>query len=125
MGYTGTGQEPLDRIMKQPQQVDLLGLLRKPDGVQSDANTASDAGAELSPTGETLGTYAVGSYPDSIAFDGTNMWVVNTGSDYVTELSPTGATLGMYAVGSHPSNIAFDGTHMWVSNVGENSVTKL
>jgi len=40
----------------------------------------------LATTGEVVSTYAVGSGPTAIAFDGTNMWVVNNGSNTVTEL---------------------------------------
>ena len=41
---------------------------------------------ELSPSGATLGTYAVGNTPSAIAFDGTHMWVANDDSKNVTEL---------------------------------------
>jgi DNA-binding beta-propeller fold protein YncE len=72
-----------------------------------------------------LGTFAVGTQPVAIAFDGTNMWVANYGSNNVTKLSPSGATLGTFAVGDGPMGIAFDGTNMWVTNAGSNNVTKL
>ncbi len=89
--------------------------------------TNSDSGTvtKLSPTGATLGTFAVGAIPVGIAFDGTNMWVTNIGSANVTKLSPTGVTLGTYAVGARPMAVAFDGRHAWVVNSFDNSVTEL
>jgi DNA-binding beta-propeller fold protein YncE len=40
--------------------------------------------------GVTGGTFPVGSGPDGIAFDGTNMWVANSNDNTVTELPPAG-----------------------------------
>jgi hypothetical protein len=42
-------------------------------------DSGSDAVTKLSPTGATLGTFAVGNQPTGIAFDGTDMWVPSTG----------------------------------------------
>jgi hypothetical protein len=45
-------------------------------------------------------TYAVGSSPTGVAFDGVNIWVANQGDNSVTKLlASTGATVGTYAVG--------------------------
>jgi DNA-binding beta-propeller fold protein YncE len=44
-------------------------------------NIGSNNVTELSPVGVTLGTFAAGSHPDAIAFDGTNMWVANASSN--------------------------------------------
>jgi hypothetical protein len=60
--------------------------------------------------GGPAGTFTVGSGPDAIASDGTNMWVTNSGSNSVTELSPTGAVLGTFPVGTGPAGVASDGT---------------
>ena len=75
--------------------------------------------------GVTGGTFPVGTGPDAIASDGTNMWVANGGSNTVTELSPAGATLGTFPVGFDPDAIASDGTNMWVANAGDGTVTEL
>ena len=39
---------------------------------------------KLSPKGETIGSYTVGSFPVGIAFDGTHMWVGNRNDDTIT-----------------------------------------
>ena len=36
--------------------------------------------------GANLGTFAVGSFPLGVAFDGANIWVANNGSDTVSKL---------------------------------------
>jgi hypothetical protein len=37
--------------------------------------------------GVNLGTFPTGSYPDGVAFDGANIWVVNAGSGTVPTIS--------------------------------------
>ena len=67
-------------------------------------NASSNKLTELSPTGATLGTYPAGTDPQSIAFDGTNMWVVDQVlQGTVTKLSPTGAVLGIFMVDDRPA----------------------
>ncbi len=71
-------------------------------------------------------TFAVGTTPYAIAFDGTNMWVPAYGSNNVTELvASTGAVVGTYPVGNGPDGVFFDGTNIWVANTSDNTVTKL
>ena len=41
------------------------------------ANFNSNNVTELTRTATTLGTFAVGTGPSGIAFDGMNMWVTN------------------------------------------------
>jgi YVTN family beta-propeller protein len=80
---------------------------------------------------QTGATFAVGTNPQGIAFDGANLWVANNGSSNVTKLNAaTGAAIGTYPVGSptlggNPSAIAFDGTSIWVTSGGPDRVTKL
>lgn len=70
--------------------------------------------------------YAVGTHPQGICFDGTNIWVTNNGSNNVTKLTAaTGSVVGTYSVGTAPVGICFDGTNIWVANSGSNNVTKL
>lgn len=58
--------------------------------------------------GATLGTFAVGSEPSSVAFDGANIWVPNQGDNTVSELRASdGATLGTFAAGSRPTGATF------------------
>jgi YVTN family beta-propeller protein len=64
--------------------------------------------------------------PNSVTFDGTNIWVANVNSNNVTKLlASTGAVLGTYPVGTNPWRIAFDGSNIWVVNGGSSNVTKL
>jgi DNA-binding beta-propeller fold protein YncE len=95
-------------------------------------NGGGDRITELGPSGETLGTFAVGTSPEGIAFDGTNMWIADDGSSTVTKLSEAGAVLGTFVVvngGSFSSTagsvIAWDGTHVWVTSGGYGTVTVL
>jgi hypothetical protein len=70
----------------------------------------------------------VGSVPEEVAFDGTNIWVTNFSSSNVTKLRASdGACVGIctFAVGSNPIGVAFDGANMWVTNEGSNNVVKL
>ena len=72
------------------------------------------------------GTYATGTTPDGVAFDGTtHMWVTNNGSDTVSvfNLDGTQITGSPFATGSLPYGVAFDGTHMWVANGGSSTVS--
>lgn len=67
-----------------------------------------------------MGTYAVGISPQSVAFDGTNVWVANVNSNNVTKLvASTGITVGTY-----PTGLTFDGMNVWVTNDGSNTVTR-
>ncbi|MBX3289483.1 MAG: YncE family protein [Acidobacteria bacterium] len=71
-------------------------------------------------------TFAVGSGPTGVAFDGTPIWVTNGGNNNVTKLlASDGSLVGAYPVGTNPNGIAFDGTHIWVVNNGSSNVTKL
>ena len=71
----------------------------------------------LASTGATVGTYAVGTSPTGVAFDGANIWVANSASHSVTKLlASTGATVGTYQVGNNPYAVAFDGSNIWVVN---------
>jgi hypothetical protein len=67
-------------------------------------------------------TFAVGTLPVAIAFDGTNIWVANKGSQSVTELlATTGAVENTIPMGGPANGIAFDGANMWVSVGGGGS----
>ena len=64
--------------------------------------------------GAILGTFAVGSFPFGIAFDGANIWVVNNDNPgtVIKLRASDGANLGMFPVGNSPRQIAFDGAKM-------------
>ena len=70
--------------------------------------------------------HPVGTSPQGVAFDGTNIWVANSGSANVTKINAaTDTTVGTYPVLAGPSGLAFDGTNIWVTDRGANKVTKL
>ena len=58
-------------------------------------------------------SFAVGSAPFGVAFDGANIWVANSGGNNVTKLPASdGANLGTFAVGDSPQGVAFDGANI-------------
>src|SRR4051794_25400587 len=70
--------------------------------------------------------FPVGEWPVSLAFDGSNIWVVNTSGSSITKLrTEDGSTLGTFGVGTWPSYVAFDGVNIWVTNSADDTVTKL
>jgi len=73
------------------------------------------------------GTYAAGSNPAGILFDGNNLWVASyTGANNLTKINPaSGAVLANYAVAGSHVGIAFDGTSIWVANRSGSSVSKV
>lgn len=77
--------------------------------------------------GNTSVSFATGSYPHGITFDGANMWVANRFGNSMSKIRASdGATLGTYAVGLYPYFSAFDGANIWVANTGSTgSLTKL
>ncbi len=71
-------------------------------------------------------SFAVGTGPIGVAFDGANIWVANLSSNNVTKLRASdGTTLGTFAVGTSPHGVAFDGANIWVANDSSNTVSKL
>src|SRR5204863_524129 len=73
-------------------------------------------------------TFAVGSVPTAVAFDGDNIWVANSGSNNVSKLrASNGAPQpgSPFAVGSLPQGVAFDGANIWVTNFSSSNVSKL
>src|SRR6266571_5308124 len=96
-----------------------------PTGSTGPAGPMGPAGASLNPLqiallrwfdANTSGiSYAVGTNPGGVAFDGANIWVANGGSNDVTKLAAsTGAVLGTFAVATSPTAVAFDGANVWV-----------
>jgi len=64
-----------------------------------------------------MGTFPVGSKPQFVAFDGTNVWITNQGSNSVTKLRACdGEVLGTFPTGGLPVGIAFDGANVWTAN---------
>ena len=75
--------------------------------------------------GTVLGTFPVGALPQSVVFDGVNIWVTNFSSNTVTKLRASdGALIGTFPTGQFPEGVAFDGSNVWVVNAGSNTVSK-
>ncbi len=66
------------------------------------ANEGTNNVTKLSPSGATLGTFAVGSGPVGIAFDGTNMWVANDERQQRHQAVPGGRDARHLHRGHHP-----------------------
>ncbi len=103
-GVVATSATVATTVSRSPQQIALLKW-----GVSSVNNT-----------------FAVGTKPRGICFDGASIWVANANSNNVTKLNAsTGAVQGTFAVGTFPVAICFDGASIWVANRDSNNVTKL
>lgn len=73
--------------------------------------------------GALLATFPVGSTPEGILFDGSNIWVANLLSDTVTKLRASdGAPLGTFSAGDGGRDLAFDGDNIWVADYYADSV---
>jgi DNA-binding beta-propeller fold protein YncE len=66
--------------------------------------------------GTVLGTFAVGTDPIGLAFDGLTSGLRTTVDFTVTKLRASdGAELGTFPVGKLPVGVAFDGANIWLS----------
>ena len=75
--------------------------------------------------GTNLGTFATGSGPSGISFDGANIWVSNSNDNTVVKLRPSdGAILSTLPAANGPSAAAFDGARVWVTNSASHSVSR-
>ena len=65
-----------------------------------------------------LGTYGVGNYPASMAFDGTYLWVVNVEANTLSLLDvSTGTVWATVTPGYNPVTLIFDGSYMWLGSI--------
>jgi hypothetical protein len=108
---------------------------RHPVGIAFDgtdlwvANRDDNTVTEIRPTdGATIGTFAVGTSPVAIVFDGaTGIWIASSDAQSVTELRISdGALLRTVPlpVDGHSAMVS-DGTRVWVSSPASNSLTQL
>ena len=69
----------------------------------------------------------VGTFPHSLAFDGTFIYVANSGNNTVMRIrASTGVVEGPpIAAVSSPGEMAFDGTYIYVANILGNTVTRI
>ena len=70
-------------------------------------------------------TFATGSNPTGVAFDGTALWVTNFGADTVSRINTTTGTRTDFPTGANPREVAFDGANIWVVNRNGISVTMI
>ena len=71
-------------------------------------------------------TYATGTNPYGVAFDGTNIWITNINSNTVSKMNPADGTKVDYTTtGTNPIGVAFDGTNIWIANNGSATVSKM
>lgn len=64
--------------------------------------------------------------PQTIGFDGTNLWVTLKTANKVVKLdSSTGNEIGLYRVGQFPVSAVSDGNNLWVVNYDSGDVTEL
>ena len=75
--------------------------------------------------GTNLGTFAVGSGSNGLAFDGANIWVSNSGGSVTKLRASDGTVLETFPAEMGPYGMAFDGANMWVANVSGNAVSKM
>ena len=62
--------------------------------------------------------------PESIAFDGADIWVVNLSGSVTKLRASDGFSQGTFLTGSFPLGGAFDGANVWVTNGLDNTVSK-
>ena len=79
-------------------------------------------------TGAAEDTIALGGSPNSVAFDGSWIWVSQANAGTVSVIDP--ATNNVVrtintGAGSSPAGLAFDLTNIWVANEGGNNVMRL
>jgi hypothetical protein len=71
-------------------------------------------------------SFAVGTAPGSVLFDGSSIWVANTPVRSITKLRASdGAMLGTFSTPDFAAAMTFDGADVWVANPHQHSVTKL
>ena len=106
-----------------------------PTGATGAAGATGGTGANTLPIGilrwyqvnqSQAATFAVGTNPSFLAFDGAAMWVTNHGSASVTKLRASdGYVIYTYNVGNGPEGIAYDGVKMWVANNTDSTVSSI
>ncbi|HEY3027986.1 MAG TPA: hypothetical protein VGJ55_17690 [Pyrinomonadaceae bacterium] len=129
-GNVGIGNGAPDEKLDVVGNIKLTGIISG-DGsglTNVTAHTTSNLGLLGSLRWDLLGpkSFAVGTSPIGVAFDGVNIWVANKNSNNVTKLRASdGALQGTFAAGTNPQGVAFDGANIWVANAGSDNVTKL
>ena len=91
-------------------------------------NSTSSGGASLLGEAgvEATNDTAPGGGPESLAFDGTYIWVTRQFKGTVVRLrAKDGASSGSFAVGATPVALLVVGKELWVANLDSDNVTRL
>ena len=72
-----------------------------------------------------VATFATGSGAESIAFDGTTLWIANSLANTVSRMNPTTGAKTDFPTGFEPAGVAYDGTNIWVTNRLSRTVSKI
>ena len=87
---------------------------------------ASAPSEPVTPGSFSTRTVSVGTEPEAVSSDGTDVWVANSSADTVTEIdATTDAVLATIPVGNDPVAVSSDGTDVWVANYSGASVTEI
>src|SRR5580704_1811860 len=70
-------------------------------------------------------SFAVGSNPIAVAFDGSSIWVASYNGFKVTKLRASDGASVTIKLGANLESLAYDGLNMWVTEGGSNSVAKI
>ncbi len=70
-------------------------------------------------------SFAVGSGPNALAWDGRNLWVSNSLNNTIQRLDPESGPVGEpVPVGNTPAALLWDGTSLWVANSRDKSLMR-
>ena len=91
------------------------------------SNAGSNSVSEIqASTGAVINTIPVGSKPEGIYSDGTDVWVTNSASNNVSEIQiSSGTVVRTISVGGNPCGVFSDGTDVWVTNFYSDSVSEI
>ena len=70
-------------------------------------------------------SFAVGTNPVAVAFDGSSIWVASYNGFKVTKLRASDGASVTINLGANLESLAYDGLNMWVTEGGSNSVAKI
>lgn len=93
--------------------------------VTDERSAGNGAITVLSSSLEVMATYTTDPVPQSILFDGQNVWVGNTEDSTVTKMDVDGTVLGNFDIEGVPLALGFDGTSIWVAGSRAGVLTRL
>ena len=95
-------------------------------GAPIQGTTASLGETTIGDTGGGTATAASTAGPESVAFDGTYVWVATQFNNSITRVRVSDSTLaGTFVVGKRPVALLYAAGYIWCANLLGNSVTKV